>query len=149
MAATVGFFDVVGSRLRAPFCNWRARLAATMIKRYALDSGSSGITLWALGLRLVSDIAKALQYRTDFIFHPIAPAPSGFDDGHQRVYRLGHIAIHQHVIVKRIIANLSGCVVQAALDDRLGILRPRAQPLLQYLPAGRQDKNGHRARIPL
>src|SRR6202040_1588506 len=126
IAATVGFFDVVGSMLRAPFCNWRARLAATMIKRYALDSGSSGITLWAFGLRLVSDIAKSLQYRTDFIFHPIAPAAGGFDDGHQRVYRLGHIPIHQHIAIKRIIANLFGGVMQAALDHRLGILRPRA-----------------------
>ena len=33
MAATVGFFEVVGRKLRAPFCNWRARLAATMMKR--------------------------------------------------------------------------------------------------------------------
>ena len=30
---TVGFLDVVGRKLRAPFCNCRARLAATMMKR--------------------------------------------------------------------------------------------------------------------
>ena len=43
--ATVGFLDVLGRNDRAPFCNWRARLAATMMKRYVLCSKSSGMNV--------------------------------------------------------------------------------------------------------
>ena len=50
MAITVGFLDEVGSDGRAPFCNWRARLAATMMKRLMLCSGSSGMEQWVLFL---------------------------------------------------------------------------------------------------
>ena len=52
---TVGFREVVGRNDREPFCNWRARLAATMINRYVLVSGSSGITNVALRVMILSD----------------------------------------------------------------------------------------------
>src|SRR5215471_6062790 len=45
---TVGFLEGVGRNGRAPFCNCRARLAATMMKRYVLCSASSGRVQWAL-----------------------------------------------------------------------------------------------------
>src|SRR5713226_764730 len=45
---TVGFLEVVGRKGRAPFCNCRARLAATMMKRYVLCSRSSGMAYIAL-----------------------------------------------------------------------------------------------------
>src|SRR5579863_6862909 len=83
IAATVGFLEVLGRKLRAPFCNCRARLAATMIKRYALASGSSGITLWAVCFRLISAIFECLQNRANFSFHPVSPAPRGLHNGGQ------------------------------------------------------------------
>jgi hypothetical protein len=43
MATTVGFLEEVGNAGRAPPCNCRARFADTMINRYVLDSGSSGM----------------------------------------------------------------------------------------------------------
>ena len=43
MAMMVGFLEDVGSTGRAPPCNCRARLAATMMNRYVLCSGSSGM----------------------------------------------------------------------------------------------------------
>src|ERR1017187_7275520 len=48
IAMMVGFLEDVGSTGCAPPCNWRARLAATMMKREVLSSGSSGIVLCAL-----------------------------------------------------------------------------------------------------
>src|ERR1051326_4222672 len=99
MAATVGFLDVVGRKLRAPFWSCRARFAATMMNRYALASGSSGITLCAVCFRLVSGIFECLQNRTDLLFHPVAPAAGGLHDGHQRVHRSLHLAVHQHVVI--------------------------------------------------
>src|ERR1035438_7953002 len=63
MAMMVGFFDDVGNTGRAPPCNCRARLAATMMKRYVLCSGSSGSVQWAL-LRggLFSAIRQFLKF---------------------------------------------------------------------------------------
>src|ERR1700733_5942413 len=97
IAATVGFFEVVGSMLREPPCNWRARFAATMIKRYALASGSSGITFCATCFRFVSAIfnflftlRKRFQNRTNLVFHPVAPAPRGLHDRNQRLDRSRH-----------------------------------------------------------
>ena len=51
MAMTVGFFEEVGRTGRAPLCNWRARLAATMMNRYVLcfrivRNGAMGVILW-------------------------------------------------------------------------------------------------------
>src|ERR1700730_15502883 len=60
MAMTVGFLDEVGKAGRAPLCSWRARLAATMINRLVLCSGSSGIEQWALFLTVFSGIGKSL-----------------------------------------------------------------------------------------
>src|ERR1019366_1509286 len=48
MAMMVDFLEEVGSRGRAPPCNCRARLAATMMNRYMLCSASSGMVQWAL-----------------------------------------------------------------------------------------------------
>jgi hypothetical protein len=67
---TVGFLDVVGRNGRAPFCNCRARLAATMMKRYLLCSRSSGIVYVALFFRLsamcllISILREAFQDAT-------------------------------------------------------------------------------------
>ena len=49
---TVGFLEVAGRNGREPFCNCRARRAATMMKRYVLCSRSSGIVYIALFFRL-------------------------------------------------------------------------------------------------
>jgi hypothetical protein len=49
---TVGFLEVVGRNGRAPFCNCRARLAATMMKRYVLWCRSSGMVYIVLFFRL-------------------------------------------------------------------------------------------------
>jgi hypothetical protein len=38
----VGFLLVAGNKLRCPFCNWRARLAETIMKRYVLASDIIG-----------------------------------------------------------------------------------------------------------
>src|SRR2546426_645518 len=85
MAITVGFLDEVGRNGRAPFCSCRARLAATMMKRLMLCSGSSGIEQWALFFGVFSDIGtnltrfyfKRRQDRPDlrFPFGPVASAP--------------------------------------------------------------------------
>jgi hypothetical protein len=48
IAVTVGFLEVVGRNGRAPLCNCRARLPATMMKRYVLWSRSSGMAYIAL-----------------------------------------------------------------------------------------------------
>src|SRR5712691_1674521 len=45
---TVAFLEGVGRNGRAPLCNCRARLAATMMKRYVLCSRSSGMEYIAL-----------------------------------------------------------------------------------------------------
>src|SRR3984885_6542546 len=76
VAITVGFLEEVGRNGRLPPCSWRARLAATMINRYVLCSGSSGMEQWAL-LRGASDIVylfffinqlERFQNRLDLVF---------------------------------------------------------------------------------
>src|SRR6185503_12753494 len=73
MAITVGFLDEVGRNGRAPFCNWRARLAATMMNRLMLCSGSSGIEQWALFLGVVSDIVTNLTFQKSLESAECAP----------------------------------------------------------------------------
>src|SRR5690242_21123585 len=71
---TVGFLEDVGSTGRAPPCNCRARLAATIMNRYMLCSGSSGNVQWALFLGALSAMIplalQCLQDRVDLILDP-------------------------------------------------------------------------------
>src|SRR5258708_39110227 len=72
---TVCFLEVVGRNGRAPFCNCRARLAATMMKRYVLWSRSSGMEYIALLCSLsamcllTSIFREACQDGPDFLFY--------------------------------------------------------------------------------
>src|SRR5579871_5785404 len=141
MAITVGFLEVVGRTLRAPFWSWRARLAATMMNRYALASGSSGIMLCAVCLKLVSGMCfESLQNRADFKFHPLAAATHGENDGNQILHGRFYFAVHQHVIVLLIVSDLFGSFAQSPVDYFSGILAAGAQTLFQNLPARRQNK---------
>src|SRR5437588_5514441 len=151
MAMTVGFLDEVGRAGRAPLCSWRARLAATMIKRLMLCSGSSGIEQWALFLSIFSDIGtsftrfyfKSRQYRLDARFHPNTAHSLGSHDTGQRFGRRLQIIVNQQIIVLTIIPDFARGVPQPPLDHAAGILRARAQSLFQDLARWRQDKNGN------
>ena len=86
----VGFLDEVGSTGRAPPCNCRARLAATMMNRYVLCSGSSGRVQCALlrGFCLAHlfqifyllNFSESVQNGPDLVFDPVAPHPLGAND---------------------------------------------------------------------
>src|SRR3984893_28394 len=154
MAMTVGFFDEVGRAGRAPLCSWRARLAATMIKRLMLCSGSSGIEQWALFLTVFSGIGKSLtrfyfkrrQNRLDARLHSDPAHPLGPHDGGQRFGGRLQIIIDQQVIVLTVIPDFASGIAQPALDHVTGILRAGTQPLFEDLAGWRQDKNGNRVR---
>src|ERR1700730_17261637 len=136
MAMTVGFLDEVGRAGRAPLCSWRARLAATMIKRLMLCSGSSGIEQWALFLTVFSGIStsftrfyfKSRQYRLDARFHPDPAHPLGPHNSGQRFGGRLQVIIDQQVIVLTVIPDLASGIAQPALDYVTGILRAGAQP---------------------
>src|SRR5713226_7568071 len=71
---TVGFLEVVGRNGRAPFCNCRARLAATMMKRYVLWSRSSGMAYLALfgslsAMCVLTSIRETFQDALPLLFY--------------------------------------------------------------------------------
>src|SRR4051812_1211766 len=112
MAMTVGFFDVVGSTGRAPACNWRARLAATMMKREVLCSGSSGRVQWALlrgalsAMKNVTSNLKCVQNRPDLVFDSGSPGTLGANDRAQNCLGLSQFPVDQNIIVSFVIPDL-------------------------------------------
>src|SRR3974377_443310 len=76
IATTVGFLEEVGSAGRAPPCNCRARFAETMMKRYVLCSGSSGIVQCALLRGGFSDMALPGEVNS-ILSYPGAPCRVG------------------------------------------------------------------------
>src|SRR5690349_21293082 len=105
----VGFLLLAGSTLRCPFCNCRARFAATMMNLYVLPSGSSGIAYCAFGLGLSATffsllldffaVLETLQDRSDFFFHAKASHALGPNNGGQCSHRLFYLVIHKDVVV--------------------------------------------------
>src|SRR5580765_7373245 len=134
----VGFLDDVGSTGRAPPCNCRARLAATMMKRYVLCSGSSGRVQCALlrgglfsAIRHTSTL-KCFQNRPDLVFNSAAPGSFGANDRAQSGFGLPQIPVDQYIIVIFVLAHLFSRFLEPPRDHISAIFTPRAEPLLQY-----------------
>src|SRR5579863_1077963 len=128
IAITVGFLEEVGSDGRAPFCNCRARLAATMMKRLMLCSGSSGIEQWVLFRTVFSDIVTALisiqfkgrQNRLDLRLHTDPAHSLGQHNCGQRIGGRLQVIVHKHVIVLAVIPDLTGGIAQSPCNHLIG-----------------------------
>src|SRR5262245_57350328 len=151
---TVGFLDEVGRNGRAPFCNWRARLAATMMNRFMLCSGSSGMEQWELFLGLFSDIStdlkrfylKGSQDRLDLRLHTDTAHPLGPHDRRQRFGGRLQLIVNNNVIVFAIIPDFACSIAQPAADYLVGVLRPGTQPFFQDLAGWRKNEDRNRVR---
>src|SRR5512134_3502242 len=99
-------------------------------------------------LRLASRPARSTFRRGTSGFqeghvHPGAPPTLGHNDGPEFLGGPGEIVVHDDVLIFRVVPDLLPRPRKTPPNVRLGVAVPLAQPPLQDLPGGRDDKHEH------